>query len=322
MIKFIALLFAIVYSASNVDYNNLIHSANFDCFQEYNGQTPTGTTCCGIVANGERHCGDITEWNEYQGSYRRCSNSLATAQSQGMDLCCESSEIENCGVCKSFFVWEFESYEDFENSDKVTTDNLDWRTDYLDQDLSDQDAYDNNIYPGGFAHGTLKEFNEPPLCVFIPGAAGRVIEIKVEPDEQGDRLCVGDLQDDINGRNDPGQITTCDDVRLNTCFPDGSINPTKDGFPFYIFCDESCEEGGDVMLWFRARYSEQAWTGDNNDVLNNVEMWCEYVLRDYPEYDVYPSDITPPADPNLGDGGDSAAALVLFFVFTSLVLLF
>lgn len=319
MIKFIALYFAIVYSSNAVDVNH--HSATFDCFED---STSGQTTCCGIVANGERHCANANEWDEYQGSYRRCVNDLNTARNdpEGMDLCCESSEIENCGVCKSFFIWEFETYQDFEDSDKVTTENLSWREDYLDQNLDDRNAYDNLIYPGGFAHGTLKEFNEPPLCVFIPGAAGRVIEIKVEPDEQGDRLCVADLQDDINGRNDPGQITTCDDVRLNTCFPDGSVNPDKTGFPFYIFCDESCEEGGDVMLWFRARYSAEAWTDNNNDVLTNVEMWCDYVLRDYPEYDVYPSDITPPADPILGDGRNSAATLVLFSIFTSLVLLF
>jgi len=312
MFKIISfLLLVIVYSQPNVED----FGANFDCI-ESGGQWE----CCGIVANGERHCAPWEEWSEYQGSYRRCNVNLDQAIENNMDLCCDSALIDNCGVCKAFFIWEFSTYEEMNDSQK-TTFVKNWEELYLDQNLDDKDAYDNQIYPGGFAHGTLKEFNEPPVCVYIPGAGGSSIEIKVEPDEQGDRLCVSDLEDDINGRNDPGQITTCDDVRLNTCFPDGSLDEEKDGFAFYIFCDESCEEGGDVYLWFRARYSDTKWTDEDANSSDGVEMWCEYVNGNYPEYDVFPSDVAYEKPP-IQFEPSSTSSFVIFFIVLSLSLLF
>jgi len=319
MLKVNSLLLLVIVYSQNFDPADVAsHGANFDCIQH----TESGNSweCCGIVANGERHCAPAAEWSEYQGAFRRCDTNLNTAKNDGKDLCCDSSLIQNCGVCKSFFIWEFSTYDEMNNSEKTTFDE-DWKDTYLDQDLSDRDAYDNQVYPGGFAHGTLKEFNEPPVCVYIPGAAGSSIEIKVEPDEQGDRLCVSDLEDDINGKNDPGQITTCDDLRLSTCFPDGSLDTEKNGFAFYIFCDESCEEGGDVMLWFRARYSDTKWTDENANSSDGVEMWCEYVPGTYPEYDVFPSEIAP-EQPEMEFDPNSSSSLVVLFIVLSVCLLF
>jgi hypothetical protein len=137
----------------------------------------------------------------------------------------------------------------------------------------------------------------------------------VEPDEEGNRLCVSDLHDDSKDRNDPGQITTCDDSSLKTCFIDaedtqGNNNPP--GVAFYIECDTTCEEQTDVYLWYRVRTSEGTWENNgDNGASNNIEMWCDTVNGEYPEYDLYPSDLAV-TNPQLDletDNGVSALSL-------------
>merc|ERR1712146_494291 len=39
-------------------------------------------------------------------------------------------------------------------------------------------------------------------------------------EESGDRLCIGDLQDESTDRNDPGQNDACSDTNVATCFGD------------------------------------------------------------------------------------------------------
>jgi len=303
---------------------------HFNCIERFTSAgVSQGYWCCGYNALGERHCSPESEWEKYEGKYRRCTKlgnnvNPKTLIGTKMDLCCDSNKwVNDCGKCKSFYVWDWESYAAMNAS---STFDVNWRKQYLDQGLTDSDGYDNSIFPGGFMKGTLREFNDPNVCIYIPDAAGRVIEIKVESEEAGDRLCIGDLHDEASDRNNPGQNDACSDTNVQTCFGDADTTGSGVGFPFYIFCDEGCEEGGgsgDVPLWVRARFSEKSWTDPTRsdwDVTENVEMWCEYVNRDYPQYDVYPSDISPVVPPVLFQD-DSASSLLLTILFSILVLL-
>jgi len=119
-------------------------------------------------------------------------------------------------------------------------------------------AYDNLIHPAGFARATLREFNDPPVCVYVPNVGGRVIEVRVEPEESGSQVCVDDLHEDSLERNAPGVTQACDDSRLQTCFPDANTSEDASGFAFLISCAESCADS-DLDLWFRVRASINRW---------------------------------------------------------------
>jgi len=209
-------------------------------------------------------------------------------------------------------------------------------------------AYENDVYPGGFAVGTLQEFNDPPVCVYAPEVAGRVIEVKVEPEEAGSQVCVDDLHEDSLQRNNPGVTQACDDSRLQTCFADATPDDSVSGFAFLISCSESCADGP-VDLWFRLRASVMKWTdaGDEDKGTDrtevNTEMWCmwgnqnmqddnsaasvlpenfpEDLDGDFSKWDVFPSDLAPEEDPvvfPVRDGVSmltisSVLALVAFF---------
>jgi len=197
------------------------------------------------------------------------------------------------------------------------------------------------------AVGTLQEFNDPPVCVYAPEVAGRVIEVKVEPEEAGSQVCVDDLHEDSLQRNNPGVTQACDDTRLQTCFADATPDDSVSGFAFLISCSESCADGP-VDLWFRLRASVMKWTDageedkgtDRTEV--NTEMWCMWgnqnmqvngtasVLPgnfpadldgDFSKWDVFPSDLAPEEDPvvfPIRDGVSmltisSVLALVAFF---------
>lgn len=295
------------------DYN---YGDHFNCLYH---SSDNQWHCCGYVANGEYHCSASNQWDIYQGKPRRCQtyggnndNSLPRPGDDNyQDICCEDSRIDSCGGnCKAFYIWDFRSVDEVVT---VTTDpetmvetqtpvdpvslDDDWRDQYLNQGLDTKDGYDNRVYPVAFAKGTLHYNNDPPVCVYIPGSAGRVIEIKVESEGGDDRLCVDDTHDDETDKNDPGQTKTCDAGRLTTCFSDASDMAGKTGFAFIINCDGSCEETSDVQVWFRARFSEYGWVDQGVDgniyADQNVEMWCDYVQRDYPDFDAFPSDLSP-----------------------------
>jgi len=307
------------------------YSDHFNCITKYEGTSAVGTECCGYNGLGEKHCSDESEWEEYEGKYRRCaktggSQPYANPEAmigQNMDICCDDRNINDCGKCKSFYVWDFL---DFDTMDAASTFDTNWRDQYLDQNLDNHDGYDNAIFPGGFIKGTLREFNDPNVCIYIPKAAGKIIEIKVESEESGDRLCIGDLHDESTDRNDPGQNDACSDTNVETCFGDANTSGDPSaGFGFYIFCDEGCEEGGgsgDVPLWVRARFSPNSWIDNGIDgeylATNNIEMWCEYVNRDYPQYDVYPNDIAKSIPAPIIEEDSSSH---LFITLASLLLL-
>jgi len=206
-------------------------------------------------------------------------------------------------------------------------------------------AYGNEVYPAGFAHATLREFNDPPVCVYAPNVGGRVLEIRVEPDEAGSQLCVDDLLADTAEKNNPGVTQACDDVRLQTCFPDAnSDQEDAGGFAFLISCSESCADG-DVDLWFRLRASVNKWTeaGDETKGTDqtevNTEMWCMWgnqnMIGELPEninsfagldgdfsrWDVYPSDLEPETDPQVRPVESNVSCFSLALLISALALL-
>jgi hypothetical protein len=219
-------------------------------------------------------------------------------------------------------------------------------------------AYGNEVYPAGFAHATLREFNDPPVCVYAPNVGGRVLEIRVEPDEAGSQLCVDDLLADTAEKNNPGVTQACDDVRLQTCFPDANSDAVDaGGFSFVISCSESCADS-DVDLWFRLRASVNKWTDAGNTDLGtdqtevNTEMWCMWgnqnmegelptkIIRqggqdvetvvdtfkgldgDFSKWDVYPSDLEPETDPQVRPVESNVSCFSLALLISALALLF
>jgi len=345
--KFCYLLICVTFLAiTNSSPDATDFNDHFNCVNKYekvieNGvekDKAIGWECCGYNGLGERHCAAYDQWEKFQGKYRICKKLPFTTDdgvrieypSQmiglGVDLCCDDGNyVNDCGKCHSFYVWDFLTHDGHDAMvDKATFDD-NWREQYLDQNLDNSNGYDNAIFPGGFVKGTLREFNDPNVCIYIPQAAGKVIEIKVESEEAGDRLCIGDLHDEESDRNNPGQNNACGDTNVETCFGDAdtSNDSGEYGFPFYIFCDEGCEEGGgsgDVSLWFRARFSPTSWMKGTYLASENVEMWCDYVIRDYPDYDVYPSDITKVV-PVVTFDDNSASQFVLTVVFGLSILL-
>jgi len=237
---------------------------------------------------------------------------------------------------------------------KVTLDN-DWRDVFYSQPAKTVDgnddisyppyAYGNEVYPAGFAQGTLREFNDPPVCVYAPNVGGRVLEIRVEPEEAGSQLCVDDLLADTAEKNNPGVTQACDDVRLQTCFPDANSDGDSGGFAFVISCSESCADG-DVDLWFRLRASVNKWTeaGDADKGTDktevNTEMWCMWgnqnMIGELPEgpdsfkgldgdfsrWDVFPSDLEPEQDPQVRPVESSVSSFTLALLVSALALLF
>jgi len=212
-------------------------------------------------------------------------------------------------------------------------------------------AYDNKVYPGGYMRATLREFNDPPVCVYVPQVAGRVIEVRVEPEESGSQICVDDMHEDSLERNEPGVTQACDDSRLSTCFPDAETDADEGrqskGFSFLISCAESCADS-DTDLWFRVRASINRWTDAGDSALGtdqadvNTEMWCMWGNQDmtdgegastlpdldifneldgnFAKWDVFPSDLTPEEDPVVRPVQSSA--FVLSLVSLSIVALF
>jgi len=333
--------------------------------------------CCGYMANGRKQCDRMNKWRIVNGnSFTLCEESYEDAISETSgnnrkprrDLCCDNDHFQDCTSCKSFVVWDFTVDPNSNGGDrvleasynsadgKVTLDDT-WRDVFYNQpqkviENGDDDisyppyAYANEVYPAGFSHATLREFNDPPVCVYAPNVGGRVLEIRVEPEEAGSQLCVDDLLADTAEKNNPGVTQACDDVRLQTCFPDANSDEgDAGGFAFLISCSESCADG-DVDLWFRLRASVNKWTEagdvdkgtDKTEV--NTEMWCMWgnqnMIGELPEdvdafkgldgdfsrWDVYPSDLEPETDPQVRPVESNVSGFSLALLISALAFLF
>jgi len=130
-----------------------------------------------------------------------------------------------------------------------------------------------DIYPAGFKPYSLREFNEPPLCFHVPHSADNKVEVMVETEMNDSRVCVMDGRDMGVFNNDVGNVRTCDNGKLYSCFTAASTNQDSDFF-FYVSCEGSCE-ASDVDLWVRMRKSEQKWSDGKKDWENDIEYWCE-----------------------------------------------
>jgi len=338
--------------------------------------------CCGYMANGRRQCDRLDKWKRVGDShFTLCEMDYATAVSETegdgspkprRDLCCQNNHFNDCNLCKSFMVWDFTVEDDSRGGDPVlenewtkTQNSQDglvtledtWRVAFEGQaapTVGPNDvgyppyAYDNKIYPAGFARAKLREFNDPPVCVYAPNVAGRVIEVKVEPEESGSQVCVDDLHEDSLERNTPGVTQACDDSRLRTCFPDADPAADSNGFAFLISCSESCADG-DLDLWFRLRASVNKWTENGDASLGATqtevatEMWCMWGIQDmrdedlasnlpegfpseldgdFSKWDLYPSDLEPLKDPEVRPVENGVLAFSICVVISMVALLF
>jgi len=140
-------------------------------------------------------------------------------------------------------------------------------------------AGSDNVYPVGFRPYTLWEFNQPPVCIHVPGSADKKVEVLIEAESPNANICIHDAADSGVETNDVGLVSTCGKGQLYACFtaavaedPDGNSEGTN--FSFFISCDESCE-AGNVDLMVRVRVSEKSWTAGKTGVNDDLEMWCE-----------------------------------------------
>jgi len=287
--------------------------------------------CCGIGADGKRVCANADKWlKQSNGKYAYCrmnydeldevaktgvvpKDELLDKQQRPWDICCDNENIQSCADCSSFVVWPWATQEHFNKSASL---DLNWKEQFTNQDIGEL----NKIYPVGFKNGQLREKNNPPVCVFIPGSAGKMIEIKVESESRNNRLCISDLQDDVNNGIDPGQGTTCDDFRVKACYPDGS---TGKDFAFKITCDSGCEEQTNIDLWYRARHSVGNWNQGHETAVDNIEMWCQYIVDEYPVYNQYPQDLKEEGEmeEQFKDDSGVSSLFSLLSLFMSFVLL-
>lgn len=377
-------------------------SDKFSCFEDkndiyekfndkfYPGEKTLKWYCCGYMANGIRQCDKMNKWRRIgDGHFALCQRSVAEAvrtQNGGVpelrrDLCCDNEEFMDCGLCKSFAVWDFTVNSDSHGGDvylekelaahpdQTVTMNKTWREYYLAKEDAPNEmagvelppyAYGNPIRPAGFMKATLREFNDPPVCIYAPNVAGRVLEIKVEPEESGSNVCVDDLNEDSLERSEPGMTQACDDSRLRTCFPDAALtdNQSRKGFPFLVSCSESCADG-DVDLWYRVRASINKWTQNGlesegtTDTEVNTEMWCmwgigdmrlrnetdgsmipfefprnfpddlkDYMDGDFKKWDIYPSDLTPDEPPVVRPITDGVQIVSIFAALLATLVFF
>jgi len=132
-----------------------------------------------------------------------------------------------------------------------------------------------DIFPAGFRSYSLREFNEPPLCIHVPNSSDKKVEVMIETEMNDSRICVTDGRDMGVFNNDVGNVRTCDNGQLYSCFTAATTatNANNDFF-FYISCEGSCE-ASDVDLWIRMRMSDRNWNQGKKDWSEDIEYWCE-----------------------------------------------
>jgi len=161
-----------------------------------------------------------------------------------------------------------------------------------------------DIYPAGFQSFSLREFNQPPLCIHVPNSSDKKVEVMIETETNDSRICIMDGRDLGVYTNDVGNVRTCDNGKLYSCFTAAtkrSQNANQD-FYFYISCEGSCE-AADVDLWIRLRKSQRSWDQGKSDWASDIEYWCEHergteageevdASKIHPEFQ-YPSELLP-----------------------------
>merc|ERR1719326_2631541 len=98
-----------------------------------------------------------------------------------------------------------------------------------------------DIFPAGFRSYSLREFNEPPVCIWVPNSGDKKVEVMIETEMNDASVCIRDGSDMGVGRNaDVGNVETCNDGKLEACFTaaTNNQNSNKDFF-FMIYCKGS-----------------------------------------------------------------------------------
>lgn len=132
-----------------------------------------------------------------------------------------------------------------------------------------------NIYPVGFKPFDLREFNEPPVCIWVPNSGDKKVEVMIETEMNDAAVCIRDGSDLGIGRNaDVGNVETCNDGKLEACFTAASDRDQNEDFFFMIYCEGSCE-ATDIDLWLRIRTSRNNWSYGKTTTEDDIEMWCE-----------------------------------------------
>jgi len=214
-----------------------------------------------------------------------------------------------------------------------------WGTDY-DAQITAGEV----VYPAGFRSFTLYEYNQPPVCLTVPGSGDKKVEIMIQTVVEDAHICIHDASDIGFANNDVGNVDTCAIGLLYSCFTaaESETSGVYEDFSFYVYCKESCEQS-EVALWIRARTSNQTWEAGKTGVDDDLEMWCEMekgtVLNDTEGNEhyffTYPEDLiddNPTVWPFhiehiigtstvLESGGSSSVTQVLVGIFGALFLL-
>lgn len=142
-----------------------------------------------------------------------------------------------------------------------------------------------NIFPVGFKPFDLREFNEPPICIWVPNSGDKKVEVMIETEMNDASICIRDGSDLGIGRNsEVGNVDTCNEGRLEACFTAATREGRKDFF-FMIYCEGSCE-ATDIDLWLRIRASRSDWNVGKKTTEDDIEMWCEMEKGSTSQYQV------------------------------------
>jgi len=208
---------------------------------------------------------------------RACGFSFTTTTGYSGDRCEYFSFDEDARTCLLFSQCSFGNFVDSMNIGGQVVDTSNMVTMRV-----------RNIYPVGFRPFDLREFNEPPICIWVPNSGDKKVEVMIETEMNGASVCIRDGSDLGMGRNsDVGNVETCNEGRLEACFTaatrkDQDKSTQKDFF-FMIYCEGSCE-ASDVDLWLRIRTSRIDWKAGKTDTEDDIEMWCEMEKGSTSEY--------------------------------------
>jgi len=196
---------------------------------------------------------------------------------------------------------------------KVPEDDWYWGDDWAEWEKNGTSPIDKSagdVYPAGFQAFNLGWYNQPPICMLVPGSHDKKVEILVESDTKNTNLCIHDASDTTVDLNNAGSVSNCGMGKLYACFTAATSdeNTLGDGnvgenFGFYVFCNgQGCEQT-DITVRIRIRLSDLSWDDGKTDTENDLEHWCEHERGttqddvDLEEgghlYYTYPSDLIP-----------------------------
>jgi len=169
----------------------------------------------------------------------------------------------------------------------------------FDENWGDLLVAGQTVYPAGFKSYSLGIYNEPPVCMFVPGSRNKKIEILIESPMENVNLCISDADYDGWSNNNVGSVTNCGTGKLYACFTAARAEG-RGNFGFIVKCEEGCEDM-EIDLWIRVRLSDQTWDAGKTGVADDLEHWCEGERGntftdsngDEQMYYTYPSDLIP-----------------------------